>query len=140
MRLTYTVTPLLTEDTAGQSVLFGPLGNDASVIVDSLQNMESGRIVLKPKATQQLSTGTLSQPMGFYLRMDHDCQVQIDDGAQMQLTRASVSASAQARMFFEGQFTTLHITAPDDAPATGVYVVWGDPLAGDPRFASIDAT
>lgn len=137
MRLVYTVSPQLSEDTAQQVTTFGPLADEQNVIVDAYQNENSGRIAIKAGTSQFLSMGTLGYCLGFYLRVDADCQVSINGGAPLQLLRSSPKAGTKARFFFEGITTSVQLTAPSDTSARGLFVVWGDPLAGDARFVNL---
>jgi hypothetical protein len=137
MRLVYTVSPQLSEDTAQQVTTFGPLSDEAGVIVDAYQNENSGRIAIKAGTAQFLSMGTLGYCLGFYLRLDADCQISINGSTPMQLMRASQKLGTKARMFFEGLVTSVQITAPSDTAARGLFVVWGDPVAGDTRFVNL---
>ncbi|RYF47844.1 MAG: hypothetical protein EOO38_11315, partial [Cytophagaceae bacterium] len=133
MRLTYTVAPQLSEDAAGTNTLFGPLAGESGVIVDSMQNETSGRISLKPGTTQTINMGTLTFALGCYLRVNSDCTISINNGTPLRLFRASQGLNVKARFFFEGIITSIHVTAPPDSNAYGIYAVWGDSIEDGAR-------
>lgn len=129
IRVKHTVNVRVAEDANMDNLLFAPKADLAEVTVDSFDRVASGNFQVEADTTETLPTGDVAVVRGLYLRVDNDCLVNVNGLGTFQMRRSSSGAGVVAKLFLEGEISSVTIKAPVTSPVHGVWCVWGDPTA-----------
>lgn len=129
MRIKHTVNVRVAEDSEMAELLFGKPDEAALVTVDSYTHVASGSLEVLADQTESLSLGDVSSVKGLFLRVDNDCLVNVNELGTFQLRKPSTQTGTTARLFIEGDITSVTVKAPVGSNVHGVYCVWGDVAA-----------
>lgn len=129
MRVKHKVVLNIGDDTEFKDKLFSLDDTLAEVTSDAFQKCVSGRAAIQASATEALSLGDLAVVRGLYIKADVELQVAMNGSAdKLQMRRAQATSDHPATLFFEGDVTSVSVTAGVTA-ANLVYCAWGDPSA-----------
>ncbi len=126
MRLKHKIVVVAADDTDMKDVLFGIDETLAQVTIDAFDHVTSGNFTVAAEATDAMPKGDVVAIKGIYLKVSGDCVVALSDDIEIPVELAPDQKFA--RMFLEGTFTKLEITAPLEVttPLKGTYCMWGD--------------
>lgn len=126
MRIKHKVNVRIADDANMKDMLFGPDDELAEIVADGFLRQASGIIALDAAATESLSFGDVDAVKGLYLKIDQDVQVDINGLGNLQMRRHTTTTGTYAKLFIEGDITSVSITNGGSA-ARGLWCVWGDP-------------
>ena len=126
MRVQHTVNVQIAEDADMKNLLYGPSVSLAQVVIDSYESQTGGTFTVAAGATESLKLGDVTAPRGVYLRVDNDCQVNINGLGPIQLRRGTGATGFTAKLFMEGEISSVAITAPVGTEIHGTWCFWGD--------------
>jgi len=126
MRVQHTVNVQIAEDADMKNLLYGPNVSLSQVVIDAYQDQASGTFTVAGGTTESLNKGDVTSPRGVFLRVDNDCQVNINGLGNIQLRRGTAATGFTAKLFLEGEISSVAITAPVGADVHGTWCFWGD--------------
>ena len=130
MRIKHNVNVFITDDTAGECVLFGQ--SDTSKVlqtIDIMQRTCSGKFSIAASGTENLPLGDVDTVRGFYIRADAGFSLVLNGGAEV-ITFEATTSSNKVTCFLEATVTQVAVTNTSASEAlTGIFAVWGDPTA-----------
>lgn len=125
MRIRHTVDVHITADAGTTSNLFGPDAVYNKRVIDDMAQHFAGQQAIPGASTEVLSLGDLDDVRGLYLRASGDCLVTLNGGDPIALRRGSSEASATAKLFLEGEITSISVENEGTTALSCVYVIWG---------------
>lgn len=126
LRIRHKINVRVAEDADMDNLLFAPKDDLAEVTIDAYEKAVSGVIKISANTTESLSLGDVATPKGLYLRVDNDCNVNINGLGNIQLRRASTATGTTAKLAIEADISSVAITAPVGVDVRGVFCIWGD--------------
>jgi len=126
MRIRHKVNVRIGDDANLKDLLFGPDDEMAEVVVDGYLRQASGIMALAAAATEAVSLGDVDAVKGVFLKFDQDVTVDINGLGAIQLRRHTTTTGTYAKLFIEGDITSLSVTNPGTTAARGIWCVWGD--------------
>lgn len=123
MRIRHTVDVHITSDGGTSSSLFGPDNLTSKALIDSMSSFTSGAQSIPASATENVAFADVADARGIYLRANGQCEISVNGGAPLTLRPAT--ASGTAKLFFEGELTSVSIENTGTSPLSCVYVIWG---------------
>lgn len=129
IRLKHKINVRVAEDADMNNLLFAPKDDLAEVTIDAYEKAVSGVIKVSANTTESLSLGDVATPKGLYLRVDNDCNVNINGLGNIQLRRSSTATGTTAKLAIEADISSVAITAPVGVDVRGVWCLWGDAAA-----------
>lgn len=128
MRIKHNVNVFVSDDAAGEQVLFGQ--TDTTQVLQTIDNMQrvcSGKFSIAASGTENLPLGDVGTVRGIWIRADLDFDAVFNGGSDT-ISFDAASASHKATCFMEATLTQVAITNPSSTAAlTGSFCVWGDP-------------
>lgn len=128
MRVQHTVYPQLSQDPGGTEKIYWPDDNSQTVRYDTMTSASAGTFSAAPGGVEEtLSVGDITNVAGVYIKAAKTCMVNINGLGYLTLKPAN--AANPAKLFIECPITSVKVKTTSDAtvPATGVFVMWGDP-------------
>lgn len=127
MRIRHKVNVRIADDVDMKNLLFGFDDTLAEVVIDTYEKQAGGKFKVEAGETETLSKGDVDAPKGVFIKCNADAQVSINGSTDLiQLRKAGTTSTDYARLFIEGEISSVAITAPLDIEAIGVYCFWGD--------------
>jgi len=131
MRTKLTANAVVSEDTDGLNVLFGPSAAGAEKTLDGFQRVTSGVTDLVDAEVLSLPYGDVDDAKGLFLVVTNgDLDVVINGGSTLQLRRGTVASGTladDARILLDVETTSLQVTAVGACRVT--WCLWGNPVA-----------
>lgn len=130
MRIKHNVNVFVSDDTAGEEVLFGQ--SDTSKVlqtIDAFQRVCSGKFSIAASGTESLPFGDVGTVRGFMIRADAGFSFILNGGSDV-ITFAPADAQNGRKVtcFMEATVSAVSVTNTSSSAAlTGTFCVWGDP-------------
>lgn len=102
---------------------------DGTYYADGPKQASNGRAVVAAGDTFEVPFGSVVTGEGFCLQASADCDVTLNGETELQLRRPYVTASERApvaRMYFEGNVSSISVEVLGTSPAIVTFGVWGD--------------
>ena len=126
MRIKHSVLLKIADDADMKDLLFSNDETLLQAIIDGYQRQASGKFFVTGGQTESIPLGDVSAVRGAYLKVNADCNLKINGGANIQLRKGSSTTGTYAKFFIEAEITSLQIVAAALVDVTGVFCVWGD--------------
>lgn len=111
-----------------KQILFARDADLVKQVIDTYTKQVSGNFSLAILADETFGIGDIATPAkGLYLEVTADCSVYLSGSTSPTVMRLPTSpqTGARARMFFEGDVTSLRVVASAGVAVDGTYCFWG---------------
>ena len=134
MRIVHELLLNVSLDEAQLQTHFKRAATVSKLTVDTYQKHAGSAFQVLDTQSKTLSLVDVTSPAkGLYLEVDADCDVTLNgsvDAIQLRKAPASgtIAAADYAKLFLEGNITSIEVAANQGSDVNGTYVVWGDAL------------
>lgn len=129
MRIRHKVNVVASEDTDGRNKLFAPDDALCEVVIDGMQEFQSGTTTVPASSTYTVPFGDVDV-RGLFLRVNCDVVINLNNGDPIHLSRGATGQGtvvSSARMMVEAVLTEAMVTT-DTTPVVVQWCFWGNPL------------
>jgi hypothetical protein len=136
MRIKHAIAPVISDDENGKEVLFSLDDELAGVTLDGFTEESSGKAVVAIDTAFPLPFGAVDSPAkGLFLVVEGDADVSLNGLDVIQVRRGKLTSATNAptaKLFIEGNFTSVTVTPKASAVASASTVKFRYALYGTP--------
>lgn len=136
MRIKHAIAPVISDDENGKEVLFGLDDELAGITLDGFTEESSGKAEVTIDEAFTLPFGAVDSPAkGLFLVVEGDADVNLNGLGDIQVRRGKTTSSANAataKLFIEGNFTSVVVTPKASASSSATKVKFRFALYGTP--------